>query len=134
MSGLPKYARLVVPALALAGVIAAAPEAAAAPQAVYKVVAQCTVYHGSQTPRTVKLWWNVTARQWHAQIINGSQGDLVKLWWRDSLVGGWRGTTQAAIPAGQTSANTPDVAGYLEAQAAGYVGSDSCSTGPHQHP
>jgi len=134
MSVIPKHARLVASPHVLAGIVAAAPEAAAAPQAAYKVVAQCTVYHGSQTPRTVKLWWNITAQLWHAQIVNGSQGDVVKLWWRDSLIGGWRGNTQAAIKAGQTSANTPDVAGYLYAQAAGYVGSDSCSTGPQHRP
>ena len=134
MSVIPKYARLVAPVLALAGVIAAAPEAAAAPQAVYKLVAQCPVYHGSQPARTVKLWWNISAGLWHAQIVGGSPGDVVKLWWKDSLLSGWRGTTQASIPANQTSVNTADVAGYLYAQGTGYVGKDSCATGAQHRP
>ncbi|MFC0437534.1 hypothetical protein [Kutzneria buriramensis] len=133
MFGLSRKARFVVPAVALAAV-ALAPQAAAAPQAVYKLVAQCDVPHQNQPPRHVNLWWNISAGLWHAQITNGSPGDVVKIWWRDDLLGGWLGSTQASIKAGQTSANTPDVAGYNYASAAGYVGHDSCSTGRQHRP
>ncbi|MCO5997479.1 hypothetical protein [Actinoallomurus rhizosphaericola] len=108
--------------LALGGSVASAGTA----QATSWAVDHQTTVQG----RTVKLWMYGDAIEWHAQIVGGSPGDVVKLEWSDD---GFK-TYQfwgATIPAGATSVNTKDESGLgilWHLRACGFVGSHSGCT------
>ncbi|MFG2480873.1 hypothetical protein [Streptomyces fagopyri] len=76
--------------------------------------------------RTITLWYNQTARQWHAEISGASAGDRIHLDYANNPLSWYYVSTTVA--SGTTYANTSDETLPVN-RACGFVGSSSKCTG-----
>lgn len=75
--------------------------------------------------RTITLWYNETAKQWHAEISGASKGDRIHLDYANNPLSWYY--TSTTVASGKTYANTSDKTLPVN-RACGFVGSSSKCT------